>query len=116
MDKQTSSNGSSKGNGDQPKVRRADFKRQSFLRAFLGTFLSWRIFTSALALIVRLASGGIVARPVGKRPVQPLRVYEYEGCPYCRKVREALTTLDLEAVILPCPKGGKRYIASVQLF
>ncbi|NNL67263.1 MAG: glutathione S-transferase, partial [Myxococcales bacterium] len=30
-------------------------------------------------------------------------------CPYCRKVREALSILDLDAIVHPCPKGGARY-------
>lgn len=86
------------------------YKRQPFYLSFLGMFLSWRVFTSTLALILRLASGGVALRgQIGRRPVQPLRLYEYEGCPYCRKVREALSMLDLEVIILPCPKGGKRY-------
>jgi len=32
-----------------------------------------------------------------------------EGCPHCRLVREALTELDLDAAIYPCPKGGDRF-------
>jgi glutathione S-transferase len=43
-----------------------------------------------------------------------VELYEFEACPYCRKVREALTELDLEAVIHPCPKGGKRFRAKVK--
>ena len=35
-----------------------------------------------------------------------LELYEFESCPFCRKVRDALTELDLEAMIYPCPKGG----------
>ncbi len=38
-----------------------------------------------------------------------LWLYEFEACPFCRKVRELLTFLDLEATIFPCPKGGTRY-------
>ncbi|GAB3673377.1 glutathione S-transferase N-terminal domain-containing protein [Salinisphaera aquimarina] len=38
-----------------------------------------------------------------------LQLYEYEGCPFCRLVREALTELDLDAVIYPCPRGGTRF-------
>lgn len=38
-----------------------------------------------------------------------LKLYEYEGCPFCRLVREALTELDLDAVIYPCPRGGRRW-------
>jgi len=46
---------------------------------------------------------------LGPRPEQPLELWEFEGCPYCRKVREALSILDLEVVVWPCPKGGPRY-------
>ena len=41
-------------------------------------------------------------------------LYEFEGCPFCRKVREALTVLDLEALIYPCPKGGPRFREEVK--
>jgi glutathione S-transferase len=44
-----------------------------------------------------------------QQPAQPLRLYEMEGCPFCRKVREALTVLHLDAEIMPCPKGGTRF-------
>lgn len=44
-----------------------------------------------------------------RQPAQPLRLYDMEGCPYCRVVREALTALHLDAEILPCPKGGTRF-------
>lgn len=47
--------------------------------------------------------------PVPKPPEKLLELYEYEGCPYCRLVREALTELDLDARIYPCPKGGTRF-------
>lgn len=40
------------------------------------------------------------------RPAQPLVLYEFEGCPFCRKVREAICILDLDVLVLPCPKGG----------
>lgn len=59
--------------------------------------------------IVRLAGGYYAAKTLGPRPAQPLELYEFEGCPYCRKVRETLSYLDLEAVIHPCPKGGTRF-------
>jgi glutathione S-transferase len=44
-----------------------------------------------------------------EQPMPPLRLYDMEGCPYCRAVREALTALGLDAIILPSPKGGKRF-------
>jgi glutathione S-transferase len=37
-----------------------------------------------------------------------------EGCPYCRLVREALSELDLEVMIYPCPKGGSRFRNEVE--
>lgn len=51
----------------------------------------------------------VVARTLGPRPARPLELYEFEGCPFCRKVRETLSYLDLEAVIYPCPKEGTRF-------
>jgi glutathione S-transferase len=66
------------------------------------------VATSLAATVVRLPSGlGVGA--LGKRPPQPLRLYEFEACPFCRKVREALSALDLEADVLPCPKNGLRF-------
>lgn len=41
------------------------------------------------------------------QPEQPLVLYDMEGCPYCRRVREALTALNLDVHIRPCPKGGR---------
>jgi glutathione S-transferase len=44
-----------------------------------------------------------------KRPKKLIQIYEFESCPFCRKVREAVTLLDLDVVFYPCPKGGKKY-------
>ena len=66
------------------------------------------VITSSLASAARFPMGLQVGK-VGKRPEQPLELWEFEACPYCRKVREALTTLDLEATIYPCPKRGPRF-------
>ncbi|CAD7699431.1 unnamed protein product [Ostreobium quekettii] len=43
------------------------------------------------------------------RPNQPLEIYEFEGCPFCRKAREAVSILDLDVLFYPCPKGGTTY-------
>jgi glutathione S-transferase len=40
------------------------------------------------------------------QPEQPLELFEFEACPYCRKVREVLTELDIAYVCRPCPKGS----------
>ncbi len=42
-----------------------------------------------------------------EQPEKPIILYDIEGCPYCRRVREALTALNLDVVIRPCPKGGR---------
>ncbi|MDX1804995.1 MAG: glutathione S-transferase N-terminal domain-containing protein [Alcanivorax sp.] len=52
---------------------------------------------------------GIATRGHRQQPQQPLELYEMEGCPFCRLVREALTDLDLDVISYPCPKGGDRY-------
>ncbi|MHC5059284.1 MAG: glutathione S-transferase N-terminal domain-containing protein, partial [Planctomycetota bacterium] len=52
--------------------------------------------------------------PLGPRPERPLELYEFEACPFCRKVREALSILDLNAMIYPCPKKGPRFREEVK--
>ncbi len=71
------------------------------------------VATSLAATIARLGAGLSVS-PLGPRPKQPLELYEFEACPYCRKVREALSALDLEARVFPCPKDGPHYRAQVK--
>lgn len=64
---------------------------------------------SSYAASVARGGAGLSVGPLGRRPTQRLELYEFEGCPFCRKVREALSELDLEATIYPCPKGGSRF-------
>jgi glutathione S-transferase len=66
------------------------------------------VATSLATTLVRGAAGMSVGR-LGPRPQQRLALYEFEGCPFCRKVREALSILDLESDIYPCPKNGPRF-------
>jgi len=68
--------------------------------------------TSLLATVSRLGAG-LSAKPPARRPARLLELYEFESCPFCRKVRDALTELDLEAMIYPCPKGGTVFRAKV---
>ncbi len=62
---------------------------------------------------LRGGAGGRVGAP-GRRPKEPLVLYEFEACPFCRRVREAVTHLDLEVLVRPCPKGGQRYREEVE--
>lgn len=41
--------------------------------------------------------------------LQPLVLYEFEACPFCRKVREAVSLLSLTVTYRPCPKNGQLY-------
>ena len=66
------------------------------------------VATSLFTTIGRLGTGMRVGA-LGRRPARPLELYEFEACPFCRKVREALSILDLEAIVYPCPKGGPTF-------
>lgn len=66
------------------------------------------VATSFVASVARLGAGMEVG-PIGPRPAKLLELYDFENCPFCRKVREALSILDLDAVVHPCPKEGPRY-------
>lgn len=63
---------------------------------------------SGLASATRMGRG-IYTTPAPVKPEQMLELYEFENCPFCRLVREALTELDLEALVHPCPKNGTRF-------
>jgi len=67
-------------------------------------------FLGSLAVTTARFGAGVVTQPRASRPQFLLELYEFEGCPYCRIVREALTELDLDALIRPCPHGGERFI------
>lgn len=66
-------------------------------------------FAGSLAATTLRFGAGIATTPRAERPKWLFELYEFEGCPYCRIVREVLTELDLDAEIRPCPKGGTRF-------
>lgn len=49
---------------------------------------------------------GWFAKGGTRQPVEPLVLYEFEACPFCRKVREAFSELDLVYVSHPCARGS----------
>ena len=55
---------------------------------------------------------GLAVRPHCRenppRPNHLLEVYEFEACPFCRKVREALTELDLAYISRTAPHGDRQ--------
>jgi glutathione S-transferase len=67
-----------------------------------------RVVASVASSSLTLWRGCIVVS-AAKQPPLPLKLYDFEACPYCRSVREAFTALHLDANVLPCPKGGTRF-------
>lgn len=61
---------------------------------------------------VRFATATVIGR-LGPRPDKPLVLFDREGDSDCRSVREALSRLDLDAEVRPCPRGGARFTGSV---
>ena len=70
-------------------------KIDALINLFSGTVRGWR--------------GAVAYRKRSQPLPKPLRLYDIEACPYCRLVREVLTELDLDVLILPCPRGGTRF-------
>lgn len=67
----------------------------AIIHLFSGTARGWR-GTSRIS-------------PARKKPEKLLKLYDLDVSPYCRLVREVLCEMDLDVVILPCPKGGTRF-------
>ena len=69
------------------------------------------ILKSTQAFGSTLLRGGLgmmgTAHPM--QPEKPLIVYEMEGCPYCRRVREVMTHLNLDYESRPAPHKGNVY-------
>ena len=62
-----------------------------------------------LAGTVRGWRGTAAFAPTERSPETLLKLYDIEASPYCRLVREVLTELDLDVLVLPCPSGGTRF-------
>ncbi|WP_284619240.1 glutathione S-transferase N-terminal domain-containing protein [Aquabacterium humicola] len=69
------------------------------------------LLTSGIASSLRLWRGTWGDRPAAKTPKQLLALYDREDGAECRLVREALTELNLDAMVYPCPAGGQRFAA-----
>ncbi|XP_038972518.1 uncharacterized protein LOC103696853 [Phoenix dactylifera] len=46
---------------------------------------------------------------LGPRPEKTIEIYEFESCPFCRKVREIVSILDLDVLFYPCPRNGPNF-------
>lgn len=63
------------------------------------------------SVVATLLEGGRgvtgTARP--NQPEKAIQLYDLEGCPFCRRVREVLTMLNLDVEVYPSPKNGTRF-------
>jgi glutathione S-transferase len=66
------------------------------------------VLAGFIASGLRLAHATVVGK-LGPRPKERLVLWDFERCSASRAVREALTTLDLDAEVRPCPMGGTRF-------
>ncbi|XP_043706815.1 uncharacterized protein LOC122656388 [Telopea speciosissima] len=81
------------------------------------------VATSSLSTLARYPWGSRpLSSSVGSQQIttedSPMRLqlFEFEACPFCRRVREALTELDLSVEVYPCPKGSLRHREMVKTF
>ena len=70
--------------------------------------------TTATAASAARPNFGNVHYARRRSPAQPIELYEFEVCPYCRIAREALSALSLDPIVYPCPKGGKLFREKVK--
>ncbi|ESW20612.1 hypothetical protein PHAVU_005G001500 [Phaseolus vulgaris] len=77
--------------------------------------LPFELATSSLASLSRFAWGNksiaetSLCKEITSEHPFSLQLFEFEACPFCRRVREALTELDLSVEVYPCPKGSVRH-------
>jgi glutathione S-transferase len=69
---------------------------------------------SFAASAARLGRGSRCRVAARRDTLQPLTLYNMEGSPYCRKVREALSELDLETIVRNLPKGSPKRVELAQ--
>lgn len=65
------------------------------INLFSGTTRGWR--------------GTLRQGAARKQPEKLLKLYDLDVSPFCRLVREVLCEMDVDVMILPCPKGGTRF-------
>jgi len=66
--------------------------------------------SSFAVTVIRLGRGLYPRITAGERhdPARMLELYDYEGCPFCRRVREVLCELDLDYLVHPVAHGSPR--------
>lgn len=81
------------------------------------------VATSTLSTLARspwgsksLSEGSDIQEISNSNSPMRLQLFEFEACPFCRRVREAITELDLSVEVFPCPKGSVRHREMVRRF
>ena len=76
---------------------------------------SLNIISSVLSSTLRSWHGSAGSKSVKQPPKTPI-LFDNENNPECRLVREALTELNLNVLIYPCPEGADRFAAQLQQY
>jgi glutathione S-transferase len=71
------------------------------------------LLSSTLASTLRGWRGTSGSKSVTLPAAMPI-LFDREGCAQCRLVREALTELNMDAMIYPCPEQGTRHLAKLK--
>lgn len=64
------------------------------------------LVSAFLAGFVTFTSGSFAApgHELSKRPEKMLKLYVFDGCPFCRKVMDTVSVLGLDVLVYPCPR------------
>lgn len=74
---------------------------------------TWDVTSSVIASTLMGWRGSMGSRSV-QQPEKLPELYDREGCPKCRLVREAVTELNLDIRIIPVPQGGTRFLPQLK--
>ncbi len=69
-------------------------------------FYPLNLAASFIASVLRFGAG---APGAPTEAAAPPVLYEFEGCPFCRVAREAVSEAGIAVLVRPCPKGGTRF-------
>lgn len=67
-----------------------------------------KVLQSVVATLLE-GGRGVMGTTNPKQPELPIKLYDIEACPFCRRVREVITLLNLDVEIYPCPRNGTRF-------
>ena len=97
-------------NGWRPWIGADDATEYAFVRGFNLRFTEARALGAAReAEVAEELATGVVFGDACRGETPPLTLYEVEGCGASRRVREAVTMLDVACELRPCPLGAVRH-------